>query len=537
VKSEAALLVCLVLVLVAILPSAPTSGAASGPLPDIGLGFGPSNVQPISQGFPIYTQGDNVWVESYYNFTIDLALIHPDGSSATGVVVVEPGQLFMMYTFLGNDSSGVWQMSVTTPAGISEFPLVLGTPDSSLVPRFGGVHLEGNKLNQTFDLPPTDAYNIQMCTVGQSTGHGFGFGLAGGLNGTVVLSLSGNSTQFAVSGIASPLSAWLELYSQYTYSLSGGGTVSQNLQVANTPVLSVSPPGISQLVTLSEQMPLRQGRFDLRVFDRTTSGLSLHDAQFLRTSNGTWLSLNSCTSLVNLNSHEVFLTTNLDSANTSWPRHLFTMYSLNGEESYSETAVPGAEAAIHLKDFPEGRPLSGVTITPSAQGLLSSDWDASNSSVYFDGGIPSTVTLGLSFSEVALENLNVTIPGPYSSKTLSVVAGTLVASAILQGKTLTNATISVGTPGSPPVVIKQSTPGTSLLLLPPGIYNVSATYSGVSSNEPVSVTEGHISTVTVDLDQPAFPTTLYLLAAVGAAGVAANIFIWRQYIERRKVYG
>jgi len=536
VKSESAVLLCLVLALVAVLPSVPTGNAASAAVPDIGLGFGPSNVQPIAAGIPIYTQGDNVWVESYYNFTIEMALSNPGGQSVTGVLVVEPGQLFLMYMFLSNDTSGVWRVSVTTPSGISEFPLVLGSPDSSLVPVYGGVSLDGNRLNQSFQLPATDAYDVQLCTAGQSPGHSFGFGLAGGLNGTILLSLGGNGSQFTVDGIASPISVWLDLYSQYTYGLSGGGTVSQNLLVASTPVLSVAPPGGGQAEPFSVQMPLRQGRFDLRVFDRTSSGLTLHDAQFLRTSGGTWLSLSSCTSLASVTSHEIFLTTNLDSANTSWPRQLFTMYSMNGEESYSQVAVPGTEAAVHLKDFPGGRPLSGVTITPSAPGLLASEWDAFNSSVYFDGGLPETVNLGLSFSGVTFENLNLTIPGPYSSKTLTVPAGTLSASAVSQGKTQTNATFTVEGTGSQPAAIKPSPPGDISLLLPPGNYTVSATYAGVSSTRAITISPGHITTVSLDLDQQAVPILLYLLAGLGAAGVAANIFLWRRYLERRKIY-
>jgi hypothetical protein len=509
-----------------------------GTLPDIGLGFGPSTVQPISSGVPVFTQGDNIWLESYYNTTIDVTLQTPQGADKTGVVAVEPGQLFLLYALGGADPSGPWTLSVASSVGVTDVFVFVVSPDTSLKPAYGGARLNGNELNQTFTLPATDAYDIQLCSVGQSYENAFAFGPAGGVSGTIAVSLEGNSSQFTVSGITSPLSTWLELYSQYSYDTGGGGTTSQNLLVATTPVLSVSPPTTTQELSLVQQMPLRQGRFDLRVFDRTTGGLALHDAQFLRTVNGTWISLTECTSKLNAYSSVLSLATNLDSANTTWPRHLLTMYTMVGIESYTEIGVPGGEAAFHFIDFPDEKPLTGVAFTPFAPGLSASDWDTANSSVYLlTSSLGGSLSIRLSFSGIAAETLNVSNPGPYSSKSLSVDAGTLVVSAVQQGRPLPNATLTVGAEGSQPVIVKANAPGSASILLPPGNYAVSAAFGGVSASDAATVTPGHISTVSLDLGQQAVPVVLYLLVVLGVVGIAVNVLLWRQYLERRKMFG
>jgi hypothetical protein len=539
VKASPALLLCLALVATGMTPrGAAGQVVVSLPVPDVGLGFGPSSVQPISLGVPVYTQGDDMWFESYYNSTIDATLLTPQGLDRTGVVVVEPGQLFLLYSFNGADPDGPWILSVTSSQGVTDVFVHVYSPDGSLRPAYDGARLNGNELNQTFTLPPTDASNIQLCSVGQGSGHSFGFGLAGGLNGTVDVSLAGNSSQFSVTGTSSPLSVWLELYSQYSYVTGNGGTVSQNLLVATTPVVSAPPPRANQQVFLLQQMPIRQGRFDARVFDRTVSGLVLHDAEFLRTVNGTWVSLTSCTSRENAYSSVLPLTTNLDSSNSTWPRQLLTMYTMAGIESYSETAIPGGEAALHFKDFPDNNPLTGVAFSPSGPGLEELEWDAANSSVYLlTSSYPSDVSIRLSFSGIAFETLNMSILAPYTSKSFHVDAGTLVVSASQQGKVVANATLSVGAMGSQLQAVKASAAGSASILLPPGEYNVSASYGGVSSSRVATVAPGHISSISLDLTQQSVPVDLYLLAGLGGAGLIANVFLWRLYLQRRKTYG
>ena len=175
-KSRVALLFCLGLLILALFPRAANGQVTLVPAtPDIGLGFSPSSILPISHGVPIFTQGDEIWLESYYNATIEAFLENPQGGAATGVLAVEPGQLFLLYSLNGTDYSSPWTLSVATPSGTEDVLLLVVPPDNSLDPLPSGAHLTGNELNQTFSLPPTDAYDIQVCAMGQSIEHSFGF--------------------------------------------------------------------------------------------------------------------------------------------------------------------------------------------------------------------------------------------------------------------------------------------------------------------------------------------------------------------------
>ncbi len=533
--SRTGFLLCLVLLLCSAFLQIRPSFAASAP--DLGLGFGPANVQPVADGIPIYSSGDNVWLESYYNTTVIAQLLNPGGETATSLVTLDPGQLVEIYTFLPSDPAGQWTLSILSTLGSSEVPLTLAANDYNLTPSYQGSNVTANRLGQFFSLPASDAYNVQACSAGNSTGPTATFEVAGGKNGTVKVSLGQNVSQVTLSRSSASVAVWLELYSEYTYSVAPGVTASESLLVAKSPVQSIAPPATGEAFPLVPQMPLRYGRFDLRLFERTTSGLTVQEGEFLRMYDGSWISMAGCTSLVSVFSSTFSLTTDLDSSNSTWPRHLFTMYTHDGLDSYSVVSVPGNETAIHLRDYPDNKPLTGVVISASGLGLRAGEWDSYNSAVYLLAPrYPSTVTVELSFSGVTEERFNVSVPGPYQAQSVSVRAGTLEASATTQGKPVSNATFTLGVTGSQPATLEPGPLGSFSILLPPGNYALSASYGGVSANALAQVTEGTVSTVNLDLSMPSAPAVLYLLVAVGLAAAAFDVFIWRLYIKRRGAY-
>lgn len=541
-KHRLAILFCLVMLfsLVPYVPVARGQVYVFFPSLNIGLGFGPSNVQPVFEGVPIYTQGDNVWVESYSNATLQVELSPPSGLGGSSLKDLGPGQLLQLYTFGQNDSAGTWTLSVASsslPSGSTDIPISVLSPDSSLVPTFQGDNLTGNRLNQVFAIPPTQAYDIQACSTGTSSGSTASFGLAGIANGTLGVSLKPSAAQFSFSQLPSGLAAWIELYSQYSYSV-GNETTSQALLAANTPAFTFSSNTFSNLTySFNQQMHLRPGRFDLRVFMRTNSGLSVREAEFLRNRDGSWLYLGVCTSLVSVSSPTFTLTTNLDSSNSSWPRHLVTMYAINGEEAYSVSDVTTSAAVIHLKASSGNGPLTGVTITASAPGLQPRQWDTFDSAVYLMlSRYPSNVSVALSFSGVASRTLSTSILNSYSSKSLSFQAGTLDGSATLNRAPLANATFSLTATGSAPITIPQGGKGNFSILLPPDNYTLTASYQGNSVSEEFSVSANVVTKISLELSRPSFPALLYVLAIVGVAGMVANVIVWRRYIERRRIY-
>ncbi len=509
----------------------------------VGLGFSPSSVQPTAIGVPVYTQGDNLWVESYYTSTVEVRLLYPSGAGASPLVELGPGQLIQLHTFGPNDTSGRWALSVASPSSAfvpQTVQVAVSAPDSSLVPSQQGDNITGNTLVENFAIPPTHAYDIQACSAGASIGPTVSFGASGSTNGTLEVSLGQNASQLTFPQTAAPITVWLELYSQYTYSV-GGGTVSQYLLAASTQPVTLSTPASAQgpqseLLPLALQMPLRSGRFDLRMFERTSAGLSVQSAEYLRTRAGYWISLGGCTSLDSVYSNAFTTRTNLDSSNSTWPRHLITMYALNGTESYSECNLTGSESVIRLRVLPNGGPLAGVAIAASAPGSQLRGWAAYNGAVYIlSGSYPSNVSISLSFSGITTQTLIVPISAPYSSKSLSVPAGALAASVSLNGEPFGNATLSVSAPGGDPAVVAQSGEGSVSILLPPNNYTLTVSYGGNTVTQDFAIQTGLVTAINVELNPPGFPVTLAALAALAAAGAIANIVIWRRYLERRRI--
>ena len=502
------------------------------------LGFSPSSMLPVSDGVPIFTQGDNLWVEWLANSSIRVSLVSPSGLNATVPEVVGAGQLLLLYAFGRNDSAGLWTLNVAaagTSSGLTSIQVPLVAPNPSLVPTPMGENLTGNMLNQAFAVPPTSAYDVQACSVGESAAPTASFGVSGLPNGTLTVSLGQNATlTFLQTKVT--LTAWLEFYSLYSYQL-GAVNSSRDVLVASSPVFTIGgPAGPTTNFSLAGQTPLREGRYDLRVFERTASGLSLQEAQFLRVGDGSWISLRGCTSLVTVNSPNFVLSTNLDGSTSSWPRRLVTMYAMDGIESYSTTNLTNEESAIYVHGLPAGAPLAGVSITASAADGRLLAWDAYNSAVYaLANSFPCNVSVRVSFSGVETRTLNATIGGPFSSSSLTVKAGSLAVSTTLKGAAFPNATVSVAPAGGVPVAVPRTGNGSLTILLPPDSYTVTATYGANSFSDDVSVVAGQNTTLNIELSPPGFPVALAALGAIGGAALLANVVVWRRYLDRRKV--
>ena len=507
--------------------------------PPIGLGYDPSTVQPITNGIPVYSVGDQMWIQSYNpNATALVSLQDPRGRIPSGLITLDPNQVYQVYTFGASDLPGQWTLSITSSYGNFNVPFTLGTANASLNPRYIGANLSNNLLNQAFELPQTSAYDVQTCTTGQALGSTVIYGLEGGRNGSIDVFLDGNTSRVSVSQASYPLAVWLELYSPYSYVVGGGGIVSRSLLVSATQEFTIAPPSTGVVLRWVDQMPLHYGRFDLRTYVRTTSGLSLYEAPYLRTDSGDWIALTGCTSLIDVSTGVFTLSTSLDASNSTWPRQLYTMYDLGGVESYSVIPVAANETAIHLTDYPFHRPLSGVAINASAPGVLPGQWEAYDSTVYLlTPNFPSDVSIRISFSGVVTEVVKTTVPAPYWPETLSIKVGTLQASVLYQGSAVANATYSISSPGTNAIEVKPNSLGALSIELPPGSYTVSASYHGTSTSEPVNVVVGQTSSATLGLNPPPFPILLYLLVGVAIAAVLANILIWRQYLLRRRAYG
>lgn len=511
--------------------------SSSGQVPDIGFGFGPLSVVPASVGTPVYAAGDAMWVQSYLSSTgLYINLMAPNGT-ATPLRYLQPGTLELLYTFKGADPPGKWTVTTFTAPSttLSSVEVTLAPPTARLAPQFVGASVSQNLLLLNYSLPPTDSYDVQGCTMGSSPSPEALFQLPGSIGGSMDVALNGSSASVILSQARSAFSGWFELYTQRSY-LEGEALVSQEALAAQSGVFSGSPAFKGFETGLPGELFLRQGRYDLRAYIRGPLGLTVFDAPFLKLDGSGWVSLAGCTQLSDVAAPAFTMTTNLDNANTTWPRQVYTLYDQGGVEGYSVSTVPVGEARIDLRSASQVARIPGVTVTAVGGGVES--WDSYASGVYVVGtNFPFSVSLQVDFGGITRQTYSVTIPAPFSTQILSLQVGTLSVQANSGGKTAANATIMVSPYGGEGSSFGGGPLGAGSFTLPPGEYNVTAVYEGRTASTTTQVGAGGTATVSLDLAPQSSLYAVIALAAVLAAGAGANLFVWREYLERRKTLG
>ncbi|MDG6988222.1 MAG: hypothetical protein JRN21_02740 [Nitrososphaerota archaeon] len=513
-------------------------GSNASQVPDIGLGFGPLSVVPVSVGTPIYTAGDSLWVQSYLTSVgIYVSLEAPSGVT-TPPRYLGPGSLDLLYVFRTADPSGNWTLLVTGPGFVSTTVQVALAPHPpALVPQFVGSNLTQNLLQLSYAIPPTDSYSMQGCTMGYIGGSVATVQLPSGIGGQMRVALNGTSTSVFLPQVQSAFSGWFELYTPRSY-LEGGVVVSQEDLAAQSGTFSVDSASAPQRIgaNLSGDLFLRGGRYDLRTYINGPQGLTVFETPFLRLSGGGWVSLAGCSQLSGITSLAFTMKTNLDNANATWPRQIYLMYASGGVDGYTVSNVTASEARIDVRSSSQVAKVPGITVSVTGKGVGS--WDFYNSEVYIIGtSYPFTASLDLSFGGVTQKRYNVEVDGPFTTQVLSVPVGFLDVQATSGGGPAANATILVAPTGGAGVSQLRETQGGITLTLPPGEYNVTAVYEGRAASTTIEVSAGETAKAELDLTPPSPANLFVVLMVILAVGVGVNFFVWRDYLGRKEILG
>lgn len=511
----------------------------SSPVPPIGIGFGPLSIVPASVGTPVFAPGDSVWVQSYDNTSVlFLSLRSPNGTT-TPNYYLEPGALVSLHTFTRSDPLGSWTIATTiaSTGATGNATVTLMEPTLALVPAFANATLSDNSLNLAFAVPATTAYNIQACTMGSAATDRTDYQLPGDIGGVLEVSVFGNTVSVSTPPSLSQFSVWVELYASRSYD-EGSAMVTASTLAAETQVMSAGSAQESQNASLTDQLYLRVGRYDMRTFVRGPSGLTSYDTQLIHTDQAGWTSLDGCAQLSTVIGGSFDMVSNLDGSNSTWPRFLYTMYDDGGVGNFTISKVPVSEARVDVRSTAQGRKLVGTTMTARGSGI--SSWDSFDSSVYIIGTrFPLNATVGIDFEGVTSEEFATLIASPFSSVQLLVPVGTLDVLATAGGKPAPNATLDVTAgprldPNQP--VYKTGDAGTFTYELPPGNYTISASGQGQSASAVGLVVSGGATDITIDVGAQAPPYLLYLTAAVLVVAVGLNVVFWRSYLERKDVF-
>jgi hypothetical protein len=140
----------------------------------------------------------------------------------------------------------------------------------------------------------------------------------------------------------------------------------------------------------------------------------------------------------------------------------------------------------------------------------------------------------MDFENVTTVAFPVSVSGPYQTESIQPSLGTVDAFAVSAGTPIGNATLTVDKAGSQPAHLKTGRGGALTLVLPPGEYNFSMSVGGTTVSKVVQVYPGQTAEVTLTPAAAKFPALSLALAVILAAGVAADIVVWRAYLLRRK---
>ena len=507
--------------------------------PNVSLGFDQSSLTPLYQGTPLYTQGDQLWIVSNYNFPIIATLAPPTGGNPEAFGTLYPGQPAALHTFSTGDPVGTWILDLSNRTGFvaSLGITVVGLNETSSV-LLSGASVSSGFLTTSYSLHADGAYDLQACVLGSRTNplqltipQGYG-------TGVTLLNMTGSGYTLAVRGaVFNPTEFWFELYHPYSFATPGGNasTVFSTLvQVATSSrlVLGQTAGANVSTGTMSFEAGPREGRYTLRGYFRSTQGIQVVEAQLLLQSDGTWLPLADCVASSQPSGLAFSLKTPLQAPVGVWPREAVVMFRVGGLEDYTAAPVDPGLTAITLMGTPWNQTLSDLAGSASGVGVEGSE--TINGTVYVLSSVyPATDNIAISLGGTLYQTMQTQLVASYSMQTMMVPAGKLVVQTTLNGAPSAGTRVSLSGRGNATITKVGNSGGKATFYLPAGNFTVSAGTGG-SVSSGVQVTAGKETDVTLELGGEQFGTAIWILAVFGVVGLGANVFVWWRWWRNRR---
>jgi len=531
------LLVLLALVLAAAaVPFDQVQSQTTGQEIPLSMGFGPGVMSPISEGIPVYTAGDQMWLMSDSHDQLLVTLHAPDGSPLISVQVTSSGPS-LLSTFSAYDPAGTWSLSIVDESqpslSLAPIPIVFVQNDLA-PPNLTSYSLSGTGLlRMNFNLTETTQYDIQDCAVGSAVPEAVSIPLPPTIgSGQLLIERNGTQTSVSAQGqLVNPFNFWVELHQNYSYYLGSPTTVvSRDVRVAATEAVSIVPGASSLEGNLTTFAQIRTGRFTLRAFFDTPSGLSVTQTQVvIPNDGGGWISLPGCSASADVPSSAFSISTSLGANSSTWPTAVYTMYQSEGVEMVAETPLHLMPAVVNVVARPWETPLtdSQLEFTPGPQVLQSASDDGS---LYLVAS-QYPVQVGISLDHNLTQEI--VIEQPFSSVRVSVNSSKLDVQTYLDGSPAAGIPITI-LEGGESVADTVSGSAASVFYLPDGNYTVEATLGNVTLASGFVSQTGAFSVVSVRFTSPLGDEGLYVLLSIATIGAVASALLWvKVYRDRR----
>ncbi len=499
----------------------------------IGLGFSASTIAPVSQGVPVFTTGDGLWVSNYSPSAELLALNSPSGKVVATASVPTNSSVYL-YTFSAGDPSGIWVLKEPLVSGFVPVQFALELPASLQVTLSSyGLGTSG-QLNMNFSLGSSIAYDISTCLVGAAPPITVTVPIPGGLGtGSMVIQRNGSVITVGSSGeVTAPFSFWVELHHDYAYGLNGNGPlVSRDQLVAQSGAVPFSP-GQANVTTspLSFDLNTRLGRYELRAFFESSNGLATYETPVLNTGTASWIWLSGCTASSSLVGSHFSLSASLQQTTSLWPRAVYVMYKEEGVEGFTLAPVHVAPSVIDVVASPWGKVLNDSQFSVSAgngtQSVLR------NGVVYL---LADRYPVQASASILHGVGKSVVIQEPYTVTQLPINSSKLIVQTTIAASAATGAAISIDL-NNQTIAAAVSKSASTDFYLPPGTYDVTVKYQNSTLASATTGVGGAQITLSFSFAQSVSTPTFWVYAFTAAVGVAASLYVWISYYRRRRFW-
>lgn len=477
-KPLGAVLLLLMMSLVVVMFAQSVAGqVSSGSSIPVGLGFSQSTVAPVSSGIPVYSVGDQLWLESYGNGSVDALVTPPPSSGGSGTAVSitgVPGDTpTLVLTFSSQAVPGLWSLSVTNSSGSEtslQFYLVEGYAPLTMTGY--GLTPDG-QLSLNYTLGDEAAYDISTCTAGNVSTSTASVPIpADDGGGTLLLTLNGSAVSARPEGNGQLFTFWLDLQQGYAFETANQTFATRTETVAETqPALVTEGSGGAFISALQYDLPLATGQFTLAANFRGASGVTTEDTTVLLPGGNAWLWLRGCSASSNVDSTSFTLTSSLQQNASGWPRYVVALYKEMGLGLFSVTPVDVAPASIHLVASPWGEPLTDTQVSVSGV----SRYSVGNGTVYIVASqYPATVSLNESHTYTQ----EVTVEEPYSTATVQVPSARIVVDAYYGTDSVSDVPVTLNDSFGEVGVQTTGSGGEAVFFVPPGNFTVSGTYKG-----------------------------------------------------------
>ncbi|MGI0084952.1 MAG: hypothetical protein ACREBQ_07710, partial [Nitrososphaerales archaeon] len=325
--------------------------AAAPPTNQLGmieLGYDPATLVPDNVSMPTYTLGDQMWMLSEFNRSVNALLLTPQGAFAANKTV-EPGAATLIFSFAAADEfDGNWTLYVSNSI-VQNFSIPITFVDPlahGMQAVMNSYNFEHDQLALGFSLSSSSqgSYGVQGCLLPTARPDTISLSVPDTTESRISIQNEGNgSVSVSAGGLGASSSNssqdfefWIELYYQYSYRASGpiSSFFSTYQEAALTDPVLISPLNEYAHPVLKTLVGMRSGAYELRTFFESGGNLSVEQTTILvQGASLHWIWLGGCT-MSSLNGPTFITSSTLSNSSNDWPTTLFLSYKVDGLSFY-----------------------------------------------------------------------------------------------------------------------------------------------------------------------------------------------------------